>query len=296
MDTDTTNLVAGDDTAADATVADDAGVEADSEVSAEPQFDDDGNPIPEPPEDEEIDVDEELKLKVPKDQAQKVREALLRQADYTRKTQELADTRKAFEAERGAYQQATVAELQVAGQIMECDRQLAQYNQVNWQQWQYDDPDAAQSAFMAWQQLKDAKGQLSGHLNQLKGQRVSAAQQEIAKRAEDTRSALAKDIPGWSEAVEAQVRDFGIKEFGFTADEMADMKIDPRIAKAFHRLHTLETQAKKNSKAQTNVQKQVVQPAENIGARSAPVTGVHDNLPIGEWMKREAARVARKRA
>lgn len=266
------------------------------EVEAQEQlYDDDGNPIDPVEEDEEVELDD-LKLRVPKDQAQKVREALLRQADYTRKTQALAEDAKALAAERQHLQQASTAELQVAGQIMNYDQQLAQYAQVNWQQWQYDDPDAAQSAFMAYQQLKDHRANAAGQLNHLRGQRASAAQQETARRAEQTKAALAKDIPGWSPTVEAQVADFGMKAFGFTADEMADMKIDPRIAKAFHRLHTLEEQTKKTNKAQNHVAAQAVKPAAKAGGgSSAPPTGLDDRLSTAEWIRRRDAQV-RKRA
>src|SRR5207244_9641415 len=118
-------------------------------------------------------------------------------------------------------------------------------------------------------------GRAIGTLNHLRNARTSAAQQEAAKRIEQTKAALAKDIPDWSPAVEAQVADFGMKAFGFTADEMADMKIDPRIAKAFHRLHTLEEQAKKTSKAQGHVAAQAVKPAAKAGgSTAAPPTGL----------------------
>jgi hypothetical protein len=257
--------------------------DAEQEVETnEPQLDDDGNPIPEPDDDEEIDLDD-VKLRVPKTAAEKIKalkDGALMQADYTRKTQELADGRKAFDAERQNFQQASTAELATAGQIMVYDQQLAQYARIDWQQWQYDDPDAAQSAFMAYQQLKDAKNNALGHLNQLKTQRTSAAQQEAAKRIEQTKAAIAKDIPDWSPAVEAQVADFGMKAFGFTADEMADMKIDPRIAKAFHRLHTLEEAEGKRSKAARIAQGQEVTPVQTLRGTSgkAPVSAATRNF------------------
>src|SRR6478735_5451895 len=129
MDTDTTNLVDGGDTS-DADTADlETGVDAEGQqTDAEPQYDEDGNVI-EPDEDEEVELDD-LKLKVPKDQAQKVREAMLRQADYTRKTQEVAEERKALQAERQSMHQIGQAEFQAAAQLQNLDGQLAQYQRI----------------------------------------------------------------------------------------------------------------------------------------------------------------------
>lgn len=57
----------------------------------EPQYDADGNEIPD---EEEVEIDPELKLKLSKAEAQKLKDAMLRQADYTRKTQELSQQRE----------------------------------------------------------------------------------------------------------------------------------------------------------------------------------------------------------
>lgn len=265
----------------------------------EAELDEDGNPIEPVEEDEEVELDD-LKLKVPKDQAQKVREALLRQADYTRKTQELADGRKALDQERQNFQQASQEELGAAAQAMALGQQIAAFDRMteaDWQQWEQEDPFAAQSGFRQYQNLQRQHQQAMGQLNHLRTQRTSAAQQDIAKRVEQTQTTLAKEIPGWNEATEAQVRDFGIKTFGFTADEMADLKIDARVAKAFHRLHVLEQAEAKRTKAQGHVAAQAVKPAARAGGgSSAPPTGLDDRLGIEEWNRRRNAQVAKRRA
>lgn len=291
----TTNPVDGDDTAS-ATVADEAGVDTEGQET-EPQLDDEGNPIAEPDE-EDVDLDDDLKLTVPKAVAQKLKElkeGSLRQADYTRKTQAHAEEVKAFNIERQAIGQATQEELGAYARTTSLAEQIGQYQNIDWRTWQRDDPFAAQEAFTEYTLLKDSHQQAFGRLQQLRNQRLSTAQQETAKRLEETRLALAKDIPGWSDAVEAQVADFGVKGYGFTREEMADMKIDPRIAKAFHRLHTLEESAKKQQKAQSNVAAQGAKPAARIGGASAPATGLDDRLSTAEWMRRRTTQ-AQKRA
>lgn len=272
------------------------------------ELDDEGNPIEREPEDEEIELDE-LKLKVPKDQAQKVREALLRQADYTKKTQELAESRKVFEAERQSFQQASSEELGAAAQVTAIDQRLAEYGRIDWATWNAQAAQAAaegypeeqarvQAAFMEFSQLKDARGQAMGMLNHLRTTRSQQAQQEAARRIEETRTALIKDIPDWSEATEAKVADFGIKGYGFTRDEMADMKIDPRIAKAMHRLMTLEEQAGKQTKAKQHLRAQETKPAAKAAGSGGaiPPQALDDRLSTEEWARRRNAQVAKKAA
>lgn len=293
MDTDTTNLVGGEDTADDATLNAGTEVEAEGDSFDSAEFDEDGNPVDGPSEDEEIELDD-LKLKVPKDQAQKVKEALLRQADYTRKTQEVAEARKALESEKQQFQNASQEELGVAATAINIANQLAAFNQVNWDAWEAEDPFEAQRGWRQFQQLKDTHGQALGRLNQLRTARVSAQQQEIATRVEQTKAALSKDIPGWSEDLKAKLNDFGAKEYGFTADELADMNIDPRIAKVLHAAFE-HSQAKSKAKtAQRHLTAQQVEPAATTKARTAPPTGLDDRLSTEEWMRRRNAQLRNK--
>lgn len=235
MSTDPTTPVDGEDTAPP-TLDLDAEVDTQlvEEEAPEPELDEDGNPIEEDP-DEEVDIADDLKLKVPKTEAQKVREALLRQADYTRKTQELAEQRKTFESERQNIAQATQQELAVFAQASNLGQQLAAFQRVDWQAWSnqaqanydYDEQAKIQSAWMNYQQLKESHTQALGTLQQLQNQRVSTAQQETAKRIEEGRAALVKDIPKWNDTHKAKLVDFAA-EYGFTRDELADIEADPR--------------------------------------------------------------------
>lgn len=286
-----------------------------AEEIVEPELDEDGNPVPQEPEDEEVELGD-LKLKVPKTEAQKLKDGWLRQEDYTRKTQALADEKTAFAAERSASQQAGEAETQAHAQVLAFDAQLAEYQNIDWDTWigraqanlrqatnAFDSQGQAdaqaelaeiQATQMRYSRLKDARANAANQFVGLRQQRGLETQQSIAKRVEETRTALAKDIPGWSEAVEAQVADFGIKGYGFTREEMADMKVDPRIAKAFHRLHTLEEAAKKNTKATATAKIQEIKPAAKAGGGSAPATGLSDNLSNEEWQRRRNAQVRKK--
>lgn len=298
MSTDPTTLVGGEDTAA-ATLDPDTEVETQTtDEVLEPELDEDGNPIEDP--DEEVDLDD-LKLKVPKDQAQKVREALLRQADYTRKTQELAEQRKTFESERQNISQATQQELAVFAQASNLGQQLAAFQRVDWNAWNaqaqanfdYDEQAKIQAAWMNYQQLKDGHAQALGTLQQLQSQRVSAAQQETAKRVEEGRAELAKDI-GWNDDTKAKLTGYALGK-GLSRDDLGDLEGTPAAAKILHDAYQWSEHQKKTQAAKRHETAQQVQPAATVSATRAPPSGLDDRLSQDEWLKRRNKQ-AQKRA
>lgn len=292
---DATNPVAADDTAL-ATVTDDTGVDTDAQNEPEILYDDDGNPIEEPPEEEEIELDDGLKLKLPKDQAEKLRQAALRQADYTRKTQELSESRKAFEAERSTFHQVSQAELNAYAAATSLQRELAEFQNIDWQAWHDQDPAAASRASTEYMFKRDAHQQALAQLSHLRQQRVSHGAAEVAKRIEEGRGVLVRDVPGWSDTHKAKLLDFAAG-FGFDKSELDDLEADPRVAKVLHAAFEGAEARRKSQAAQKHVQAQQVQPAAKAGSgRSAPPAGLDDRLSTEEWMRRREAQVQKKRA
>jgi hypothetical protein len=296
MDIETTNPVDGADTSAEDIAA--SGTEVDRE--REPQPGEDGDAI-DPPEDEEIELDGGLKLVVPKDQAQKVRDGWLRQADYTRKTQALSEERRAVEAERAVLQQASQQELSAyaeatsfGSRINELDRTAAGFG--GWAAWAREDPFAANEAHMARAELDRARNFSLGQLQQYRGQRISFAQQDTARRVEEARFILEQDkeIGGWDDHKAAEMLTAGIREYGFDRSEIEELS-DARMVKVLHDGLKWRAHLIKQQQAQRHVRAQQVEPAASVGARSAPAHGLDDRLGTEEWVRRRNAQV-RKRA
>lgn len=277
--------------------ATDVNTEVEQEVEqeaheAEAELDEDGNPIEREPaeeDSEEIDL-EGQKYKIPK----AVKPLLMMQADYTRKTQEVAEERKAIQAEREAVSKASAEEIGAHARIVAIDEQLAEYNRIDWDAWEDQDPIAAQSGWRKFQQLQNGRGQAAHTLSQLTQQRTLAEQQETAKRIEEGRQVLEKDIPGWSPDLGAKLLDFGCKQFGFERSEIEEFT-DPRMVKVLHAaFEGLKAQTKQQTAAKvTKVQE--VQPAAKVAVNPAPKQGLDDRLSTAEWMRRrnEQARKAR---
>lgn len=265
--------------------------EVEASEAIETELDEDGNPIEETAEDdsEEVEVDG-VKHKIPK----ALKPALMMQADYTRKTQELAEDRKAVQAAREAVEQASAEEITARARIVATDEQLARFNQVDWDAWEAQDPFEAQKGWRQFQTLQNQRGNLAQNLHQLTGQRTLAAQQETAKRIEEGRAVLERDIPGWSPETGAKLLDFGVKQFGFDRAEIEEFT-DPRMVKVLHAaFEGLQAKGKQQT-AQKHVATQVTKPAAKVGATAAPKGGLDDRLSTDEWLKRRNDQVRKGR-
>jgi hypothetical protein len=218
---------------------------------------------------------------------------LLMQADYTRKTQEIAEQRRAVTAEREALQQTSQAELDSYARATTLAQQLAQYQRIDWRAWHDSDPFAAAAATSEYQMLRDAHGQALAQLSQLNGQRTFLAQQDIARRMETGRAALTKDIPGWSEDLKARLIAFAAG-YGFSRDELDDLEADPRVAKVLHAAFSGSRSAETARKVHNLVAAQQAQPAARVNARGAPPTGLDDRLGTDEWMRRRNAQTRKR--
>lgn len=191
-----------------------------------------------------------------------LKSALLRQSDYTKKTQEVAEQRRAIEAQRQEIenhvklQQATFQE---AAKVAAMDEQIAQFNQVDWTTLNQQDPVKAQELFFQFSQLKDQRNAAATQINAKMQQKAFEDQQLFAKKLEESEAVLQREIPNWSPAVEKQLYDTGV-QMGFSDHELRMIAAEPRIVKliyAQHRLNQLEkqsNQAKPSIKPVTNIQ------------------------------------------
>lgn len=245
---------------------------------------------------EEIEL-EGQKVKVPK----AVKPLLMMQADYTRKTQEVAEQRKAVEAEREAVANQAKAEreyIQEIAQVVAIDNALKQYEQVNWQQLNAQDPVQAQALFFQFQQLKDARNAAAGQIQQKEltrkqqeEQQALAKQQESAKRREECYATIAKEIKGWGSDLAKQL-DATASEFGFTSQELGQWT-DPRLVKLLHEAHVGRQLLKKQTPPTPKPQ-QPPKPVPQVGTGGSPAKKDPERMSMDEWVKRRRAEVRGK--
>lgn len=235
---------------------------------------------------EEIEYEGE-KFKVPA----KLKEAFLRQADYTRKTQEVAELRRQAEAQaetvkqREAFIQQNVAEV---ARIHAIDAELAQFQQVNWDQLWDSDPVQAGKLNQRAQMLQAQKAQTEQVLTQRQAQFLQMQQQQAAMRLQEGQRVLQREIPNWGPEVQDKLRDYALGS-GWTPSEI--QAITPRqVVALFHEFKAVETRKKAAEKPKIVQEK----PVTRIAATKATANKDPDKMSTEEWLKwRESQRKKR---
>lgn len=292
MEDDTTNPVDGGDTSVEEIEA------LDTEVETEAQDDDvEDSTEGDEPEGEQPEEEEEYeeiewdgrKAKIPAF----MKDGFLRQADYTQKTQALAEERKALQTERATIQQATNAEIAALASVQGIEAELARYSDIDWDTWYNQDPQAAQVAESRFNRLTRQRGEVLNQFTQLRQQRTIQEQQETARLVEEGRKVLARDIAGWDDNLARELLDTGVKEYGFARDEIEDFT-DPRMVKVLHDAHQWRKAQSKQKAVQNHTAAQQAKPAARVKARTAPATGLDDRLSADEWVKRRNAQLRKR--
>lgn len=162
--------------------------------------------------------------------------------DYTQKTQKLADERKHVETMAKTIKEHEVAfqkQVEVHGALIQeiaeiaaIDKQLGQYQNLNWQQLSDSDPVEAQKLFFSYNQLQVQRGQAIAAINSRKQELDNAQKSVREKHLELGRQKLEKEIPGWNQDMAKEIAATGA-EYGFSPDELSNLT-DPRAVKLLH--------------------------------------------------------------
>ena len=205
------------------------------------------------------------------------------QSGYTRKTQELAEQRKALEAQREEFSKLSQTELKAQADVQSIDEALNEFRQVDWQAWQNQDPQQAQAAFTQYQLLKDRRQDAIGSFQQAREQRTMQEQQQAAERLQKGQERLAKEIPGWNQEKAQELLRFGT-ELGFEQSELMAID-DPRMIVALHRAYEgSKVKAKAQTAAKVQAQ-QAVKPAAKVRGGKTPTGQLDDRNSIDAWMR-----------
>jgi hypothetical protein len=188
----------------------------------------------------EVEVDGQS-FKVP----EVLKDKIMLQADYTRKTQEVAEQRKQVEQAQVQLQQAAQFQQQSLAEYAELltiDKQLQDYSQVNWNALIDSDPVEFMRLSQARNDLKEARGNLTAQLNQKYEQQQYQQLEAQKKLLDDGFQTLTKEIPNWNTELARTLNHFAVEKFGFTKAEM-DAVVDPRVVKVLHAAFQLQKQA-----------------------------------------------------
>lgn len=248
-----------------------------------------GGESPEAQEDGYVDVDYEGDTySVPVS----LKDALLRQADYTQKTMSLADERRAVESERAALQErAQVIGLQqAASQEIAQDQALilalnARAEELDGLDWSKLIQDSPQQALVLQQQRQAIESARQSSYQRMQAAQAqfeashNAAMQQAAMAGE---AQLRKDIDGWgSNEYRDNLAHYGVS-MGFTPAEMrlVYQPVDPRYLRVLHKAY-LYDQSKKSGGSV----KQAVKPIKVLSGSGVDVEkSLSGQMSDSEWI------------
>ncbi len=266
---------------ADAEVADAA--PAGDQSTETPGADGADSPQPSPEETDEVEH-EGRKYRVPK----ALKSAFMMNADYTRKTQEVAEHRRVLEERQIALNQQASShaeQLSGVGRILAYSEALTTYEKTDWARMRQLNPQAAQDHWLQYMQLKEGRDRAAIELQQRMNQRAFDQQRTSAKQIEESRVVLQRDIKDWSPELAGKLMEFGAREFGFTPHEVQTVT-DPRLIRLLHRAFLGDQAIKRAAASAKLASSDGVRPVPQVGSRSS----LHGNRPsdrqsVDEWMR-----------
>lgn len=245
---------------------------------------------------EEDELEDEIdgaKVRGKKEVLERLRAERLMHGDYTRKTQEVAEQRRAIETDRQAHQEAVQAHqvhLREVATLVAVDERINQFAQVNWQALNQEDPQRAQALHIEFTQLQSTRGQLVNQITQKQQQQQVVQQQDIAKRIHQGYSVLARDIKGWSPELETKLFEYG-REQGIPVEVLSRSVANPELVKIIHKAY-LGDQLVKQSKPKP---KELPKPATRVGGSSATSQKEPSQMSDAEFARWRRSQIAQRK-
>lgn len=195
--------------------------------------------------------------------------SFMKERDYRQKTQTLAEQRREFEAERQQWvesQKHDEEDFKLASEVYSIDQQLKQYEGVDWNRLDTDDPDASQRHWRQYQMLRQRKEDLGRAQSERQTQRSEAAQQELAKRVQETRDYAQANIPNWSDGLLNEIEDYAVTKAGMTREAIV-ANLSPAFMQVLHDAFMAQ-KIKDNANKPRRVT-QTVKPTKRIKSKSS---------------------------
>lgn len=248
---------------------------------------------------EELDVDGEP-LRAPKSLAEKLKARMMMQADYTQKTQTLAEQRKELEAQRQATEweaQTREALFNEEAQLFNVRSRLNQFAQVNWQALANEDASQYAALHAEYTQLKDVHDGLAGNVENRKGQLNAMREQATAISLERAVADLSKPDPttGWDGKFDAdksrKITDFLVQK-GANPDSLRTIT-DPFVIKMAH-LAMIGDEALRKSNAALKKAAPEAKPVPTVTSGKTKAYKDPDKMTTEEWLRYRESQLARK--
>lgn len=279
-------------TATDNTVEQEAS-EQDAESEAEA-------PEPEPPEEIEFDFGGN-KLRVPKgslpdDIAERLDQFTKGTwSDYTRKSQEVAEARKAMEAERSVVQKLGTLRndaLTAYATGLQLRQEIEQLSQVDTNALWQSNPDQARRVSDL---LSQKQSEFQRTVAKVSQSEAAASQEEaahVARTAEEGRAKVLRTVKGFDEA---KVVDYAVKTYGLSEEAAKSWPLNPAGAIMAHKAMLFDKMQAQATKAVAKPATPPAAPVQPLRSKSATVDRDPEKMSDDEWVKWREAQIAKSR-
>lgn len=188
-------------------------------------------------EDDEIEVGDR-KFTLPKSAAAQLKTERMLQADYTKKTQDVAEDRKAVAAERADVARQAKEHQEYAKEmasVIAIDDQIAQYNALDWNSIIASDPQQAMQLQQQQRALEQKREAAQGSLTQKQQAIALDKQQSFAKQVQDADAYMQREIPGFATGRNDELAKYAAK-LGMSPEATAKAVIkNPVVASLLHK-------------------------------------------------------------
>ena len=170
---------------------------------------------------------------------QELKQGHLRQSDYTRKTQEVAEQRKQADQARQAYESQLQALSVAAG------TDVNRFSNVNWEQLALQNPEQYRTLNAEYQRALNTQQFLDNQAAEYYANVEQQRKAEQERLSADAAHTLRATIPNWSKEVAAEISQYALT-LGYTQDELENI-YDPRLVTALYKAQKFDS-AKKATK------------------------------------------------
>ena len=260
-----------------------------SEDTTDAELVDDQQPEPDEVEDELDGV----KLRGPKETLERLKAERLMQADYTRKTQEVAEQRKQFEFERqqfNQHQQNFQQHQREVAALVNIDQRLAALQSVNVNALIDTEPLQALKLQNELTQLQATRAQIVGTLTQRQQQAEFERQQTTAKELAEAQQVVEREIKGWSPELKNKLFSYG-QSNGFPPEVLGNVT-KPAFVKMLHKAYLFDQlQAQRTAKPSAAP----APPVSRVGGAHAPSTKDPSAMTDAEFAAFRRRQIAQRR-
>ncbi len=221
-----------------------------------------------------------------------LKDALMRQSDYTKKTQTLAEQRKQVEAQAAAIKQQSELQQQSlddVAQIKAIEKSIEQYNALDWNQLAQEDQTQYLNLDRQKRDLETERQNAITRLQQNQAKAIESQRVEHARIIEEGQKVLTKEIDNWTPELAQSIATYGISQ-GLDARAVQSIT-DPVHVKLIDKARRYdELMAKQKAKPKTPEPQQAVK----VKGKRANPTKDPDKMSTDEWLKMRNKQLAQR--